>query len=132
MLPGFAFLFGLGSLFVASCTPKPLLPRYDSEAQRLENYLRDCDRDGFDGGWSLISCAPPEYVEAIKEEYKLYEKIRRTPYYWAELACARGTSVAQERCRYFQWRCKKDNIPFDYAIVIKYCNSFGPLCRKKR
>ena len=130
MLPGFAFLFGLGSLFFAACNPKPRLAPYYSNAFQLEQQLEEWDRIPVYRCWRLSICIPPDYVETLEEATALQKPFSVSPPDWTDLAIIRHSSIAIERCKYFEWRCKKEGVEFDYATVIKYCKSFGPRCRK--
>lgn len=115
MLPGFAFLFGLGSLFVAACNPTPRLAPEDPNTRRLRDWLYQCDHAG--GHLALYNDIPADYRAYLEEQGEL----ERCPATWIDLACHYRTSVCVQRTKYFLWRAKKEGMPEDYCAIWHYC-----------
>lgn len=131
MFPGFAFLFGLGSLFVSSCNAKPAAVPLDADIETLKQFLRKCDQECVCRKQGDIWNVHPDYLAEIKDKYDLPQRFTEYfPYTYFDLASCKGTCAAEERCEYFRWRCKKEDIAFDYATTLEYCYSFGPMWRR--
>ena len=130
MLPGFAMLFGLGSLFVSACSAKPRPAPYDPQTQQLERFLRKVDAEPINGILRPYSAVPPDYPGADPAARRADRGPGISLMFWEDLARCHHTTIAQERCEYFRWRCQQAGIPFDYGTVIRYCESFGPLHRR--
>lgn len=118
MLPGFSFLLGLGSLFVASLNPTPRYRSTPSDFERSE-FFAQCRR--WRGELSGGVQVPKDYLDEIRDEYKIPEHPRYVGF--TTLAANKETSVAIELFKYFEWKSKKEGVKFVSAGAWEYVNS---------
>lgn len=139
MLPGFSFLLGLGSLFVAACWPpaqKPGNTKQDWDNFYMTEQLKKWDAETIEGsGYKIRIYAPLDYppaIEAGKDPMRpSWKREYNCPLGWDEFAMYYKTSMAEARCEYFRWRCEKEGVYFYFPAAWRYCNSFGPRHQKR-
>ena len=102
MLPGFSFLLGLGSLFVAAFKSTPRYQSLPSDFEKEEFRIQLRHWNAEIHGMQV----PRDYLAAIAEEYNLPDQLNYVGF--SNLAANKGTCIAEERQKYFEWRCRKD------------------------
>lgn len=138
MLPGFAFLLGLGALCASAATAKPRPAQVSKEWLQLYRFLQDADSETvlYDNCKSTIY-VPVDYPPLTKEvaDFSYREDTARfgknVLVSWCDFARFYECSIAEARYDYFRWRCKNEGIPFDNSTVWKHV-AIGRFALQKR